>query len=393
MPQQQKNYRIFISAAEPSADAHCAGLLTALVSAECRAVAGLTKSGYHIEFVGLGGAKMAKAGCHLLENTVGSASMAYNVLSHLTGYYKLIKRITRYLKDNNVDLVIVCDSPSFNIHIAKAAKKLRIKTLFYVAPQLWAWGAWRIHNLRKYCDKLCCILPFEEDWFAGRGIDTVFVGNPLFDKLQIYSTHSDKYFNFNPENANFALMPGSRTAEIQSLWQPLQQIALRLKARFPNATFTTVAVNADRLQLLQATQITGFNCQYTIDSVAHCAAAADFSIVTSGSATLEVAAAGCPMVVLYQSSRLLWHLIGRWLIKPKYLSLVNILAGKELVPEFMPYFSSIEPIINSIELLIEDRNKLACVSKALTKLVEPLAAKKAGIEVAEIVIGMLQSRT
>jgi len=379
MPDKNKRYRIFISAAEPSADAHCAGLIAAL-----------QKSGYDIEFVGVGGPKMAKAGCRLLEANVGKAVMIYNAFSHVVRYYRLIKRVTRFLKSGKVDLVIVCDSPAFNFHIAKAAKKAGIKTVFYVAPQLWAWASWRIRKLRKCCDKLCCILPFEQDWFRQRGMDVFFVGNPLLDELKIDSAGHKKYTDFEPKNARFALMPGSRDAEINLLWQPMQQIALRLKNKYPAAKFVTVAVDTEREQVLRTTQIPGFECHYTIGSVSEAAKAVDFALVASGSATLEVTAAGCPMVIMYQSSRILWHLVGWWLIKPEYLSLVNILAGKELVPEFMPYFSSIDPIVESIERLFEDRNKLTQISSELIKLVEPLAEKKARQEVTKIVIEMLR---
>ena len=380
MPEKDKTYRIFISAAEPSADALCAGLITAL-----------QKSSYNIEFVGVGGPKMAGVGCKLLEATVGKAAMIYKAFSRVHHFYKLIKRITRYLKSNKADLVIVCDSPAFNFHIAKAAKKTGSKTLFYVAPQLWAWAGWRIGKLRKCCDKLCCILPFEQDWFSRKGVDVVFVGNPLLDELDIdLARYRRKYADFEPKNAKFAIMPGSRAAEINSLWRPMQQIATRLKQKYPAATFVTVAVDAERKEILKAAQIAGFECQYTVGLVSNTADAADFAIVASGSATLEVAAVGCPMVIMYQSSRILWHLVGWWLIKTKYLSLVNILAGRELVPEFMPYFGSIEPIVGSIERLLEDRDKLARISDELIELAEPLAEKKACEQVAEIIVEMLR---
>ncbi len=371
-------YRIFISAAEPSADAHCAGLITAL-----------KESSYDIEFVGVGGPKMAEAGCELLEVTSGKAVMIYKAFRHVIHFYKLIKRIKNYLIENNVDLVIVCDSPAFNFHIAKAAKKAGIKTLFYVAPQLWAWGRWRIGKLRKNCDKLCCILPFEQEWFGQKGIDTIFVGNPLLDKLDINTAESKKYADFMPENARIALMPGSRAAEIDSLWLPMQQIAIQLKKKYPAVTFITVAVDAERQKILKAKQVPGFECHYSIDSVHHTAGAVDFSIIASGSATLEVAAVGCPMVIMYQSSRILWHLAGRWIVRTKYLSLVNILAGRELVPEYMPYFSSVEPIVDSIGSFLEDKDKLIQISSSLIELIKPLADKEARREVAKIAIEML----
>ena len=378
MPNKDKKYRVFISAAEPSADAHCAGLIAAM-----------QESCPGIEFVGVGGPKMAQAGCELLENTVDKATMAFEAFGQVARFYKLIKRIQRFMASNKVDLVIVCDSPAFNFHVAKAAKNEGIKTLFFVAPQLWAWGGWRIRKLRKRCDKLCCLLPFEQDWFGRRGMDAVFVGNPLLDKLEIAGTRHEQYADFEPKNARFALMPGSRAAEIELLWRPMQQIALRLKEKYTQATFVTVAVDAKRQQILKKAQIPGFECQYSIDSVNNTAGAVDFSIVTSGSATLEIAAAGCPMVVMYQSNRVLWYLFG-WIMKTKYLSLVNILADRELVPEFMPNFSSIDPIVLSIEQLLEDSDNLVQTSGELTRLTEPLAEKKASREVAKIALEMLR---
>jgi lipid-A-disaccharide synthase len=390
MSNEKKQYRVFISAAEPSADAHCAGLIGALRQKDDT-----------IEFFGVGGPKMAEAGCELLENTVGRAAMIYKAFSQVAHYYKLVRRINRFINTNNIDLVIVCDSPSFNFHVAKAARKAGVQTLFFVAPQLWAWGGWRIGKLRKRCDKLCCLLPFEEDWFKNRGVDAVFVGNPLLDELQIDSTRHEKYGDFKVENARFAIMPGSRPAEIDSLWRPMQKIANRIKKKYPAVTFITVAVDSRREEILRAAQIPGFESQYSVDSVYKTAGRADFSIVASGSATLEVAAAGCPMVIMYQSSRILWHLFGRWIVKTKYLSLVNILSSREpparqngygdgaLVPEFMPYFSSIDPIVAAVEQLIEDRNTLTRISRELTDLTMPLSQKKACEEVAKIAVEML----
>ena len=380
MIDKNKKCRVFISVAEPSADVHCANLINAL-----------RKSGYdNIELVGVGGPQMAQAGCKLLQTTVGKAAMSYNAFARLDYFYRLLRLIKRYLRSNDVDLVVVCDSPSFNWHVAKLAKKLHIKTLFYVAPQLWAWAAWRIGKLRRLCDKLCCLLPFEREWFGKRGIDCVFVGNPMLDAIRIEWGRPKQYADFDPAKVRIALMPGSRDAELKTLWQPMQKIALRIKDKRPGATFVTVAVDAKRQNALRESQIPRFECDYAVDAVCETADRVDFAIVASGSATLEVAAMGCPMVVMYQSSRLLWHLLGRWLVRAKYLALVNILCGKELVPEFMPYFSSIESIMAEIERLLSDRQRLAQISRGLVEAVEPLAAKKASEEVANIVLDMLR---
>jgi len=376
----QKKYRVFVSVNEPSADVHCAELVRALKTMQPE-----------IECVGIGGPKMAAAGCELIEDTVDRAAMTYQVVSNLGHYYKLVKRVGRYLREQPVDLVVVCDSPAFNFHIAKAAKRAGTRTLFFVAPQLWAWGGWRIGKLRRCCDKLCCLLPFEEQWFGQRGVDATFVGNPLLDKLpEDLTSYRKDYSGFNPRRAKIALMPGSRLAEIELLWRPMQEIALRLKREFPAVQFVAVVTNEERQALLRQMEVPGFQCEYSIDSVVDTADAVDFCLVTSGSATLEVASAGCPMVVMYQMSRILWHLVGRWLVQSKFFTLVNLLADRPLVSEFMPYFTSIDPIAERAIHLLNSPEALDRLSNDLIDLVEPLTGKKAGEEVARVVLGMLE---
>ena len=400
MTGKEKKQTIFLSAAEPSADRHCAALIRALKQVK-----------RDLEFAGIGGPKMAEAGCTLIENTVGRAAMTYNAFAHVLHYYRLIKQIESHFVINKPSLVIVCDSPAFNFHVAKAAKKSGIKTMFYVAPQLWAWAPWRIRKLRKCCDKLCCLLPFEQDWFASRGVPAEFVGNPLLDEL----TQTDlsrarrDYRNFNPSGVKIAIVPGSRTAEVGTLWRPMQQIAIALRRKYPNASFTTVAVDEATRNALDSTRLMGFRTNYAIDAVYQTARNSDFALVASGSATLQVASAGCPMVIMYQTSPFLWHIVGKWLVTTKYLSLVNILwhglpargntakpvpskvegmAGP-LVPEYMPYFRSTEPIIETVVKLLEDKSHLAQISSELLALVSPLTVKKAGPTVAKIAASML----
>jgi lipid-A-disaccharide synthase len=377
MADSAKTYRIFISAAEPSADVHCGNLITALKS-----------SGYTVECVGLGGPNMAAAGCELFEDMTQRAAMHYNVLRQIGWYRKLLKRVKSYFATTKVDLVIVCDSPAFNFHIAKAAKKAEVKTLFYVAPQLWAWGGWRIRKLRGCCDRLACILPFEQQWFTERGVAVEFVGNPLFDDAPA-EVLAGRNRVFDGEKLVIALMPGSRPGEIDTLWQAMQEIAIKIAQRHTGARFITVAANEGILAMLKERQAEGLRCEYSLSSVISTAYKADLTIVASGSATLQVAAAGCPMVIMYQSNKFLWHLIGKWLLKVPHLSLVNILSGKELVPEFMPCFDSIEPIYAACEKLLSDSGDLARLSRELTELTRPLVGQNVSAKVAKIALEML----
>jgi lipid-A-disaccharide synthase len=374
-----KKIQVFISACEASADIHCAKLIKAVKS-----------KNPDIEFIGIGGDNMKQAGCLLLENTVSRAAMLHKALAEIGYFYKIFKRIKQYLKENPVKLVIVCDSPSFNFHVAKLAKKIGIKTFFYVAPQLWAWAPWRIKKLKKCCDKLACILPFEEQWFNSRGANATFIGNPLFaGQYERIRLSAKLYENFNAKNAKIALIPGSRRHEIESIWPAMQKIAMKLKRKYKNITFTAVAFNEKTKNTLKNTRIPGFDCQYSVATVIDTARNSDFALVTSGSACLEVASAGCPMAILYQGNKFLWHLIGRWLILTKYLSLVNILAGKKLVPEFMPYFDSIEPIYDAACKLLDKPAEMKQLSASLVALTSPLAEKNAELEAARLIDEMV----
>ena len=374
--------RIFISACEPSAELHCTNLINAVQQTTYAADT-------PIEFVGLGGEKMAAAGCILLENTVHKAAMIQKAFSQVGRFIKLLNRVKSYFKSTSVDLVIVCDSPAFNFHIAKLAKKRNIPVLFYVAPQLWAWAPWRIHKLRKCCTRLAPILPFEQEWFTTRGIDTTYVGNPLLDEIDIDSIPPKNYTNFDPKNATIALLPGSRDAEISSLWPPMQTIALRLQNKFPSIKFTASAVSEQKLSTLKQLANPSLNCTYVIDDTVTITKKSDLAIVASGSATLQVAATTCPMVVIYQANPVLWHLLGKWLITSKYLSLVNILAGYELVPEFMPYFKSIDPIYEKALALLRNPHKLQKTSTKLREITNTLGDGNTSKKVANIACNML----
>jgi lipid-A-disaccharide synthase len=378
MLESTRTYKVFISAAEPSADAHCAGLIEALRNRELGIVC-----------VGVGGDKMAAAGCKLIDKTTGRAAIGHNALKEVGYFWGLIRRIERSFQTDRPDVVVVCDSPSFNFHVAKAAKRAGIQTIFYVAPQLWAWAGWRIRKLRRRCDRLCCLLPFEEDWFRARGVDATFVGNPLVERLGDLSGNIKTYIDLDSRTLRIGIMPGSRTAEIQTLWQPMQQIVLRLRQHHPQASFVAVAVDEQRRQQLAHTQVPGFECEYAIDSVYRTSTQVDLALVASGSATLEVAAAGCPMVVMYQTSRIVWHTVGWWLVRPRFFSLVNLIAGRELVREFVPYFTSVDPIVEHARELLDDKDRLAHLSRELVAITQPLAKKKASEEVARIVLQRL----
>ncbi len=338
--------KVFISAAETSGDKHAAHLINALKVQIPR-----------VKTDGLGGSAMEKAGCNLLENLIERSAMLGAAVKQIPFYHKLLKRVKAYLLEETPDLVILVDSPAWNFHIAKAARQLGIPVLYYIAPQLWAWGAWRLKKLRNNVDKVACILPFEEEWFRSRGVPAEYVGHPLFDDSHLSITYPGESGNNNTA-PTVALLPGSRSQEIEKLWKPMLTIALNIRRKYPNTVFLTTASNEKNEQQMRQALPDDFDIEFRDRGIEAVTRYADLTLVASGTATLEVAAQACPMIVMYHINPVSWNLVGRLLIKTKHLSLVNILAGVELVPEYMPFFHQEQEVSEvALEILGSEERK------------------------------------
>jgi len=368
---------IYISAAEASADAHAAKLIHQL-----------REKPEKLHCDGLGGEAMAAAGCELQENLVDRSAMLTHAFGQVFFYWKLLGRVKQHFAQNPPDVVVAIDSPAWNFHVALAAKKYGIPVLYYIAPQMWAWGGWRIGKLRSRVDKVACILPFEEAWFRERGVEAQYVGHPLFDDEQHISGPGPWAEN-SREFPTVALLPGSRKHEIQQLWKPMQEIARNIQQKFPQARFLTAVSSEPNEILLRRDLDESLEVDIRRTSVEAATRYADLALVASGTATLEVAAQSCPMIILYHVPWLQWHLVGRWLLKTPYLSLVNILAGRELAPEFMPFSGRVKEVgETALNLLAEDEQRQE-MREALRYLMEPIIKPGAAAKTAELVKDLL----
>jgi lipid-A-disaccharide synthase len=307
-------------------------------------------------------------------------------------YWNLKLKVKQYLEEIKPDLVITVDSPAWNIHIIKVAKKLGIPTMQYVAPQLWAWASWRANKWRKNVDKLACILPFEPEWFAKKNISAKFVGHPLFDDRPQYlppTTGNDGFDDDYKKQMTVALLPGSRKAEIEHLWQPMLQIADNLQKKFGDITFLSAASDEKNASILEKTNHLGIEVEICKQGLIEAITRADIGIIASGTATLEAAVAGCPMVVLYHVPGWQWHLIGKYLLTVKHVSLVNILANKNLVPEFVPFGNRIEQVTKTVSTLLIHPEKLEVISKELLEITRPISQNKASVNAANMAYEIL----
>ncbi|MEE9294196.1 MAG: lipid-A-disaccharide synthase [Phycisphaerae bacterium] len=383
--------KIFISAAEPSGDLHGAALIREFLAQHPDA-----------HFVGVAGPKMREQGCQAIADMTARAAMLTGVVSNARAAAAVLARTTHEFSHHHYDAAVVIDSPMLNLPIALRAKSRAIPVLYYIAPQLWAWGAYRAHKVRARVDKLAVILPFEEDYFRNVGLDAAYVGHPLFDHLASRQPDPAQVRAIQAAGQPvIAVLPGSRKHVVREVLPGQLEVAAAVRQRHPDAHIVVSTANPTVAKIIQeGTKArrhggTKGNCQSSIvsgqSSLASLLSAADLTLVASGTATLEVAYHGCPMIVMYNGSRLMYHLLGRWMITSKYLSLVNILAQRELVPEFMPYYRTTGPIVRTALDLLASADRLDRIRAELAELIAPIASPGASARTARMLSEMIDS--
>jgi len=371
--------RVFITAAEVSGDQHAAALIKSLKQLDP-----------DIIIEGHGGPLMRAAGATIHQNTVTHAAMGWRGALRYFEIKKVLKWTENYFITHKPDLVIGVDSPDMNIHFARLAKAHGAPMLQYVAPQLWGWREYRIKKIRPVVDMIACILPFEQEYFRKLGVNATFVGHPLFDELPPN--------RLAPEGARFpdrppviGLLPGSRASEAKSNFPHMLDVARALKLVYKDARFlvpTVAATHPIVAELAGSMPRLDFAQDQFDTIVPKC----DLCIVASGTATLHVASFGVPMIVVYRGSPVLWHGIGRWLIKVRTFSLVNLLAGvdKHIVPEFIPWYGSNAPVANCAIDMLKHPAKLDEQHKKLVALIEKLDKPGASMNVAKLAMSMMK---
>lgn len=327
-------------------------------------------------FFGIGGDKMAAAGCRLLANPTHHATMLFGSLGQIGYWMKLLRAVKGELAAIRPAVVIPIDSPALNVRIARIARSLRLPVCYYVAPQHWAWAPWRTRELARVVDTLCCILPFEPDYFSHQGLHAVFVGHPIFDTaVDAPATDPARLVPPLPTGAmRVALLPGSRRGEVQMNMPVLLEVAATLKGRLNTCVFAAAAADDNRaLQMQRYLQRTHLRVDVRTHRADEVLRWADMVLAVSGTVSLQVAKYHKPMIIVYALARWKWHLAGRFLINTKYMCLVNILADRALVPEFMPFYGSPEKIARQALDLAENSDRRTQMAADLARLVDPLA--------------------
>ena len=331
---------ILISAGEASGEMYGAQLIEALHRFDTS-----------IQFFGVGGDRMRSAGCDTVVDAKDLAVVGITeILGHLPKILGLYKNLIREADRRKPNLAIVIDSPAFNWRVARQMKKRGVSTIYYVAPQFWAWRQGRVRLLRDYIDKALVIFPFEEKFYRDRGVDATFVGHPLAELPEPTIERSDysRKFKLDPDKPWIALMPGSRVKEVRMNLPTILESATLLGPEYEYVL--PVAPTIDRGYL---TSLIG---QQKITLVPEALPALYHSragIIASGTATVEAAMMNLPFVMVYRVSPLT-YILGKPRVKVPRFAMVNLIAEDEVVPELVQQDFTAEKVVSRLREIIPD---------------------------------------
>jgi lipid-A-disaccharide synthase len=367
---------ILIIAGEASGDLHGSNLVKAMKEQDPSLV-----------FYGVGSRNMRDAGVSLLADASEiSVVGATEVLTHIGAIYRVYAKLKRFLHEERPDLLILIDFPDFNILTGKVARKLGIPILYYISPQVWAWRKGRVNTLAKLVTTMIVVFPFEVDLYRDAGVDVRFVGHPLADVVtSAYTREGARAFlGVAPDSRTVALLPGSRTKEIMHLLPDMLKAATILRGRFPDIQFVLpVAPTLSRDLVERYVAESGVPVRIINRQVYDVLRASDAAIVTSGTATLETGLMTIPMVIVYRISWLS-YLIGRMFIRVKHIGLVNIVAGRTVVPELIQDDVTPENIAGAIETFLSDQGIHKQVENDLIQVRVQLGEGGASIRAASV---------
>ncbi|WBV61902.1 lipid-A-disaccharide synthase [Chryseobacterium camelliae] len=367
--------KYYIIAGEASGDLHGSNLMKALKQKDSSA-----------EFRFWGGDLMEKQGGTLVKHYRDLAFMGFlEVAMNLRTILNNIKFCKEDIQKNRPDVLILVDYPGFNLRIARFAKELGIKVVYYISPQLWAWKEGRVEIIKKYVDEMMVILPFEEEFYKKHGVHSHFVGHPLLDAistLQNIDVEEFKTENGLNEKEIIALLPGSRKQEVEKMLEMM----LSVRPYFKEYQF--VIAGAPSLPKEFYEKYVDENVHFVSNRTYDLLRCSKAALVTSGTATLETALLNVPEVVCYRGSKISYAIAKRLVKNIKYISLVNLIMDREVVKEL------IQNDLNTKNLVVELKNMLegekrTQVLKDYELLREKLGGKGASDHAAEVVLNLL----
>jgi lipid-A-disaccharide synthase len=372
---------LYFIAGEASADNHGAALMRSL--RELRA---------NLQFVGRGGPQMRAVAGEQLKNWIGDAAVLglWEVIRNYGYFREQFRGALDEIQDYKPDAVVLIDYPGFNLRLAHALRKRspRQKIIYYISPQVWAWNRGRIKKMAGLLDLMLCIFPFESELYNKSGLRAVFVGHPMIERLRAQKIETSRDPNL------IGLLPGSRLREVRKIFPVLIETANLLLQHKPSLRFEVAAASgarrAEMSKMLHKYSQDGQSIQIKVGETAAVMQRAFVGIVASGSATLEAAYFRLPFVLIYKVA---WptYLAARLVVSVKYLGMPNVLADKEVIPEFIQHRAKPNVVAEATRLLVEDANArewmISEFDAIVRKLGEGGASEKAARAIVEEISG------
>jgi lipid-A-disaccharide synthase len=363
-----------------------------------------------LQTFGIGGDLLAREGMRILHHAreMGIVGL-FNVLRHLRMFNAALNEMTDTIAREKPDAVMLVDYPDFNLRLAARCKQMGIRVIYYISPQVWAWRRGRVKQIARVVDRMLVIFPFEEDFYRDRGVPVTYVGHPLIDEMAPHPAPSPRergegsQDRENPrpaeagrgwrgapgEGIRLALLPGSRRHEVRALLPPMLDAISILKKEREVDAFVIQAPTISSAELLHVMQREGEFARIVPHDGSAALASADVALSSSGTATLECAIAGTPVVVMYRLSSPT-HWLAQRLVKLEHFSLVNIVAGKDVVPELLQQDVNGGRIAREVRALIEPARRAAVVSE-LAAVTQKLGGPGASRRAAEAIMRIVKS--
>jgi lipid-A-disaccharide synthase len=372
-----KSMTVYFVAGEVSADNHGAALMRSLRALDPE-----------LKFIGRGGPQMQQVAGAQFKNWIGDAAVLglWEVLRKYGYFRKQFRQTLTEIQESKPEALVLIDYPGFNLRLARALRRRTrsLKTIYYISPQVWAWNRGRIKKMARFIDLMLCIFPFETDLYAASGLRAVFVGHPMIERLetQKIETHRDPNL--------VGLFPGSRLREVRKIFPVMIEAARRLLQFNPTLRFQ-VAAASEELAREMNEQLTDRHAMgIIVNQTAAIMQRAFVGIVASGSATLEAAYFGMPFALIYKVA---WptYVAARLVVNVDFLGMPNLLAAKEVVPEFIQHEAKPDAIVNAVRLLMENSSARDRMISDFGAIITKLGGTGASERAAQAILEELQT--
>ncbi|MCC6255745.1 MAG: lipid-A-disaccharide synthase [Ignavibacteriaceae bacterium] len=390
-----KNKNVLMIAGEASGDLHGASLIREL-----------KKLDSSLKIFGIGGDKMQAEGMELIYHIDKMAFLGFvEVIKHLPFIKKVQRDLIDEVKKRKIGEAVLIDYPGFNLSIAKKLKSLKhdysaakpelklehdLELIYYITPQVWAWGKGRVKKIKELFRKVLVVFPFEEKFFKEKNVNAEFVGHPLIQEISGYDFISrnllDNKFKLDPAKEILLILPGSRKQEVKSIFPEAIKASVKLADELDMQIVVACSSNLDEREFYQLTDVKNFKVikDHTYDLLKH----AKFGIVKSGTSTLEAGLMELPMVIVYKTS-LMSYIIGKSLVKIKNIGMANIVLDEQVVPELIQNDASADNIYDAAKNILSDDDLYDNVKRKLSGIKNVLGDKNAPQNAARIIYSIL----